>query len=146
MSDDSPVVVSRALLWNRCRFESLGHIALLEVARMTDPEAKLWFGDFSERHAHIALTMTGRLDFPVSSGSPPHRSCEESRQSSTEWFLCVGSGLLWWRGSSRTNLTATRWIPPIILMVASSSQLRESNTISEQKPCGHVWHRLSKHS
>ena len=47
---------------------------------------------------------------PVCSGTTPHRSCEESRQSG--------------------NLAATTWIPPIILMVGSSSA-------SALTPCGH---------
>ena len=46
-------------IWNRGGFEPLGHAALLEVARMADPEAKLWFGDLEDRPEERGIRVLG---------------------------------------------------------------------------------------
>ena len=99
----------------------------------------------SERHARIARTMMDALISP-SAGAVHFTGAVRSRASLADsGFVCPEWTALV-EGSDRTNLAGTRWIPRITVMVGSSLQLTESNTISEQKPCGHVWHRLSKHS
>ena len=46
-------------VWNRGGFEPPGHAALLEVARMADPEAKLWFGDKEDRPEERGIRVLG---------------------------------------------------------------------------------------
>ena len=74
----------------------------------------------SERHAHIAQTMTDALISP-SAAAVHLTGAVRSRASLAKCGLCVRSGLLWWEDSSRIHLAARRWIPPIILKVGSSS-------------------------
>ena len=45
--------------WNRGGFEPPGHAALLEVARMADPEAKLWLGDLEDRLEERGIRVLG---------------------------------------------------------------------------------------
>ena len=93
----------------------------------------------SERHAHIAHTMTDALISPSAAavhltGAVRSRaSLAESGFVCPEWTALV-------EGLRPNHLAATRWIPRIKLMVGSSSQFNESNPISEQKP---VWPRLA---
>ena len=46
-------------IWNRGGFEPPGHAALLKVARMADPEAKLWFGDLEDRPEERGIRVFG---------------------------------------------------------------------------------------
>ena len=46
-------------IWNRGGFEPPGHAALLEVARMAAPEAKLWFGDLEDRPEERGIRVLG---------------------------------------------------------------------------------------
>ena len=46
-------------IWNRGGFEPPNHAALLEVARVADPEAKLWFGDLEDRPEEGGIRVLG---------------------------------------------------------------------------------------
>ena len=99
----------------------------------------------SERHAHIDQTMTDALISP-SAAAVHLTGGVRNRASLAECgFVCPEWAALM-EGLQPNQPAAMRWIPPITVMVGSSSQLRESNTISAQNPCGHVWHRPSKDS